>query len=167
MATNPKAQEARDETRAQEKGRRQEEVVAGLQLSPLVSHQGRQIFYSASHETLPRPGLEKGQQYIRIVRLERLEVEYKSIPASPPRKAPRKSPAKKISAACSKARICYRRKKSSGRRMKLTPRPPRSNFGNCNAPESNHYATLGLDRRCTPRKSAPPTACWPSSFIPT
>jgi hypothetical protein len=39
------SEEARHETRAQEKGRRQkEEVVAGLQLSPLVSNQRRQIF---------------------------------------------------------------------------------------------------------------------------
>jgi hypothetical protein len=75
-----KRQEARDETRTQEKGCRQEEVVARLQLSPLVSNQRRQIFFFRTFMKLCQGQTWKqGQQYLRIVRLERLEVEYKSM----------------------------------------------------------------------------------------
>ncbi len=75
--TKSKSHEARDETRAQEKGRRQEEVVVRLQLSPLTQNQGRQIF--SSMKLCQGQTWKQGAQFIRIVRLERLEVEYKSM----------------------------------------------------------------------------------------
>jgi hypothetical protein len=75
-----KCEETREETRSQEKGSRQEEVVAGLQLSPLVPNQGRQIFQFASGMKLCQGQIwKKDGQYFRIVRLERLKVEYKSM----------------------------------------------------------------------------------------
>jgi len=50
-------------------------------LSPLTQNQGRQIFYHRTRMKLCQGQVWKsGKEYIRIVKLERLAVEYKSMP---------------------------------------------------------------------------------------
>jgi hypothetical protein len=51
-------------------------------LSPLTQNQGRQIFVIKPHMKLCQGQVWKqGKEYIRIVKLERLAVEYKSMPS--------------------------------------------------------------------------------------
>jgi hypothetical protein len=50
-------------------------------LSPLTQNQGRQIFFITLHMKLCQGQVWKsGKEYIRIVKLARLAVEYKSLP---------------------------------------------------------------------------------------
>ena len=49
-------------------------------LSPLTPNQGRQIFYLHRMKLCQGQVWKKDKEYIRIVKLERLAVEYKSMP---------------------------------------------------------------------------------------
>ena len=72
-----KGEKARNESH--EKGRRQEEVVTGLQMSRLVSDQKETDFIFATSMKLCQGQVwNKEGRYLRIVKLGRLAVEYKA-----------------------------------------------------------------------------------------
>ena len=111
---------------------------------------------------------KKDGQYIRIVRLERLEVEYKSMTSLTTKEGTTQVTSKKDFCRLLKgAHLLAPDKKTLPVRNDADTAAPCSKLGNCNARKQIITPRSASTAAARWRKSAPPTACWPSSIIPT